>query len=363
MIHHLSLRQLFFILTLAFCGLLAASALSAWTGPTASAPDGNVAAPVNVGTTDQVKKGGLSVNAFAAFGNAYVSGNLGIGVTNPAQKLVVTGNSWLTGNLIVQSGNVGIGVTNPAAYAKLAVNGRGALDYAIFSDFTSATLRIGAISGDVRLRTDGTQDLLLMPGGRVGVGTLAPVSKLDVNGEIKVAMSGVACSAANEGSIRYETTSNVLQYCNSVSWVSVGAPVAGGESGNPFYGTAHTKAQCQAAGGTVTDYQTYSFCRFTQASCPAGWTKYNNLSSTNSNTCTGTGVNFSCQNGTGSYCSGTSCSTGGHAFSNATRESCGYGNGTGSCRFVGGEAQEMTFNGCSVTSATCYATITSVGCY
>lgn len=91
MTHDLSLRQLFFILTIAFCGLFAASALYSWTGPTQAPPSGNVSAPINVGTTAQVKNGGLSVNAFSAFGNAYIQGNLGVGVVSPTQVLDVNG--------------------------------------------------------------------------------------------------------------------------------------------------------------------------------------------------------------------------------------------------------------------------------
>jgi hypothetical protein len=49
-----------------FLGFLIALALGlnylhAWTGPTAAAPNGNVGAPLNVGTTNQVKDGNLSV--------------------------------------------------------------------------------------------------------------------------------------------------------------------------------------------------------------------------------------------------------------------------------------------------------------
>lgn len=46
----------------------------AWTGPASAPPNGNVAAPINTGTTNQVKDGGLSVDALAVFGNAILSG-------------------------------------------------------------------------------------------------------------------------------------------------------------------------------------------------------------------------------------------------------------------------------------------------
>lgn len=49
------------------------SIIFAWTGPTQTAPNGNVAAPINVGTTDQTKNGVLGVNGLAVFGDAIIS--------------------------------------------------------------------------------------------------------------------------------------------------------------------------------------------------------------------------------------------------------------------------------------------------
>src|SRR3989344_6046620 len=53
---------------------LAPIAVFAWTGPTATAPNGNVPAPINVGSSDQVKNAGLGVNSLAVFGNILLSG-------------------------------------------------------------------------------------------------------------------------------------------------------------------------------------------------------------------------------------------------------------------------------------------------
>ena len=55
-------------------GIVSVSFVSAWTLPTADPPGDNVPAPVNVGTTDQVKNAGLGVNSLAVFGNAILSG-------------------------------------------------------------------------------------------------------------------------------------------------------------------------------------------------------------------------------------------------------------------------------------------------
>ena len=87
----LSFKQLFATLFILFAALLAASALSAWTGPTATAPGGNVPAPINVGTTNQVKDAGLSLNALAIFGSQYIQDKLGVGVTSPVVSFETPG--------------------------------------------------------------------------------------------------------------------------------------------------------------------------------------------------------------------------------------------------------------------------------
>src|ERR1700677_3087782 len=80
----LSFRQLFTILVLALVILFGISAVAAWAGPTASPPNNNAAAPINVGTVDQVKNGGLGVNALAVFGDELIQtdGHLNFGDTS-----------------------------------------------------------------------------------------------------------------------------------------------------------------------------------------------------------------------------------------------------------------------------------------
>ncbi len=101
--------------------------------------------------------------------------------TNATERLRVDG-----------SGNVGIGTTSPGSNAKFEVNGVGASDYALFSDFTTASLRIGNDGGgNLRLRTDGAQHLVFSPGGNelvrfttygnVGIGTTNPNGLLTLN--------------------------------------------------------------------------------------------------------------------------------------------------------------------------------------
>ena len=64
---------------------------AAWTGPTQAPTGGNTSTPVHVGTTDQVKNGGLSVDALSVFGSGYFQGNVGVGVVTPTEALDVDG--------------------------------------------------------------------------------------------------------------------------------------------------------------------------------------------------------------------------------------------------------------------------------
>jgi hypothetical protein len=90
-----SLGQLFTLVVM--LGLsIGASYVFAWTAPTQPPPNGNVPAPINVGSAAQVKDGGLGVNAISVFGNGYVQGNLGVGVTIPTHALEVAGPVYIS---------------------------------------------------------------------------------------------------------------------------------------------------------------------------------------------------------------------------------------------------------------------------
>ena len=69
------MRPLSFLSGLTVGTLIMGSIVSAWTGPTQTAPAGNVSAPINVGSIDQVKNAGLGVNSLAVYGNAILNGS------------------------------------------------------------------------------------------------------------------------------------------------------------------------------------------------------------------------------------------------------------------------------------------------
>ena len=70
----------FLILTIILTAALSVNYLfAAWVGPTQAPPGGNTSTPIHVGSTNQVKDGGLSVNALSVFGNGWFQGGLDVG--------------------------------------------------------------------------------------------------------------------------------------------------------------------------------------------------------------------------------------------------------------------------------------------
>ncbi len=89
----------------------------------------------------------------------------------------------------------------------------------------------------------------------------------------------------------------------------------------------HSESQCTSLGGTVLTDGSARFCRFNQASCPAGWAQYLQWTTTQ-------GGGSAC----GSMCWGP-CSLPRHAWSNTRPATCSEGRTTncenpGSCRAV-----------------------------
>jgi hypothetical protein len=135
------------------------SVLIAWTGPTSAPPNGNVSAPINTGTTDQVKNSGLSVNALAVFGNAILAG----------------ASSYL--NFGSTPGDSGYGIRDNAGTIEFKSSG-------------------------------GTWSRHYAANG----GLFAPSS-----------VAVTTCNAASEGSLRYNSTSKTLEFCNGTTWSTAGS--------------------------------------------------------------------------------------------------------------------------------------------
>ncbi len=110
--------------------ILSSAVVSAWTGPSGTAPTSNVAAPLNVGPIDQIKSGGLGINSLAVFGNAILSGanaylnfgatagTNGYGIRDNAGTLEFKDNAGIWKNLTTAITTVlGIGAVSSIKFA------------------------------------------------------------------------------------------------------------------------------------------------------------------------------------------------------------------------------------------------------
>lgn len=113
--------------------IVSASMVVAWSGPTAVAPSGNVAAPVNVGTDDQVKNGGLSLTSLAVWGGSALNGSVwangDVSIINN-HKLSVSGISEYTGDQWV---NANVRIIGPG-HTLVLQNGTEAVGKVLTSD-------------------------------------------------------------------------------------------------------------------------------------------------------------------------------------------------------------------------------------
>ena len=62
----------------------------------------------------------------------------------------------------------------------------------------------------------------LIVNGKIGVGTSAPKTKLDVNGDVKVGSTTTTCNSTTEGSIHYNSTIKMMEFCNGTDWLPIG---------------------------------------------------------------------------------------------------------------------------------------------
>lgn len=119
----------------------------------------------------------------------------------------------------------------------------------------------GANSIGFGLAENGTPPVVTNPntmaimGGSVGIGTVSPASKLHVSGgEVQLGSSGAGCTATNEGAQRYNSTTKRMDFCDGVSWQSLGTP-AGSIS-------AYSQSTCPggwlAANGALVSRTTYA---------------------------------------------------------------------------------------------------------
>jgi fibronectin-binding autotransporter adhesin len=201
--------------------------------------------------------GSYAGNNAAGSGNLIVSGVVGIGTASPVSSTALDIYSTTQGVLpplvndaqeaAIASPVKGLVVYNTQTNELESYNGTtweavGAnADDAAGSDTQIQFNKNGVLGADSDFNWDYTDH-------RLGIGTAAPQSEFEVyGGEAQVGSSGVGCTSANAGAIRY--ASGTLSFCNGTIWT---ASSAGGGSATVNIGTQYEMAYYAADGSVLS---------------------------------------------------------------------------------------------------------------
>jgi hypothetical protein len=296
-------------LRFALVGLLAGLACNAtvalaWTGPTASAPGSNIAAPINVGDTMQAKNGDLGVNNLTAFGNVLLSGlgvgtgrylnfdytsggtsgtgSSGYGMRDNAGTLefknrggswaslqstiaTLAGSQWTngtSGSIYYNVGNVGIGTATPGAKLDVVGTVRGTtfcIGASCLSSWPSTGVGGSGTASYLPRFANATtlSNSSIFDNGNVGIGTAAPSTKLDVSGAIKGTSFciGASCIVAWPSGLGGSGTTNYLAKYSSATSLGNSSIF---DNGNVGIGTAAPGAKLDVAGTVRANAFLYS---------------------------------------------------------------------------------------------------------
>ena len=161
----------------------------------------------NVNTT-----GAVSINSAAASNFTTTSGNLTLHANSGTGNVIITANN-ATGMIVNSSGIVGIGTTSPGVGLLLDVSGNarirgktyigndnpgpsvGTGDTA-YMEYTGIGTTGESTCLKIVCENDPDDNIALMPGGGVGIGTTVPKSKLDVSGGVAIGGTYAGSNAA-----------------------------------------------------------------------------------------------------------------------------------------------------------------------
>lgn len=154
------------------------------------------------------------------------TGGLGIGNNNPQHSLHISGN-----------GQDGIIINSAGSYPELRLDrqnvAKGYVGIAGGSGggyFTGSLVDAMIIRGEaaVQLGVGGTMAETILSNGNVGIGTSSPITKLDINGPIRIAPLASApytCDTTKTGSLYFNNTTKRHMLCNGSSWVDYTGPI------------------------------------------------------------------------------------------------------------------------------------------
>lgn len=109
--------------------------------------------------------------------------------------------------------------------------------------------------------------MVVEDGGNVGIGVIAPASRLQVNGGVMIGNDNDACSGSKSGTIRYTSSDPDWEYCDGSSWVSF------------TVGDSDTLADLSCAAGEVAEWNgsVWACAESGSGTCPTGFTQVGSL--------------------------------------------------------------------------------------
>jgi len=235
-----------------------------------------------------------------------------------------------------------INFTNRAIYTLITFSIFLLIGISVFAFGTSSPSTFGHSAGELDLSAGVQGDVLFN-------GDVKTNGNIDVAGGIKVGTIAI-CDTNNIGTLRFNGTN--FQGCDGGDWKELGGGTGTG-TGSSYTGDlitgSNTGTDCSEAGGIPTDMGGGEYvCKFLGESCATGWTQYESWSTTSPQFCAGGGSGG---------CFPSPCSTGSHAFSDNTQETCPY-TSRGFTTYPG-----VNEGYCYDVDHTCYSTIQEVGCY
>ncbi|MGE9744756.1 hypothetical protein [Bdellovibrio bacteriovorus] len=180
-----------------------------------------------------------------------IRGGAGGSTSGGAGGVIIAGGTPIDG----VGGSIGIMASSGATTTATARNG-GSVSIASgagVSNGNGGNITISAGVGD----GTGTNGNILMNtsgSGYVGIGVSTPVAVLDVNGGVRVGSDSSTCDSSKKGTTRYNSTDNVMEYCNGTLWSDFNPP--GTHCG---YYSSQGSAACR---GVVPS-----------STCPSGYTR------------------------------------------------------------------------------------------
>ena len=172
--------------------------------------------------------------------NLYVQGGLGVGTSLPGDVIIKTGAKSASNTvhssidrLTVKgdTGYVGIGTTSPI-YKLMLVDTAGSThlggsllggagEWKLGSS-SSGYVEFGSVGATpLRFIAQNSERMRITTSGSVGIGSISPVTKLDVNGTLRVGNGGETCNATLSGAIRFNSPN--VEYCDGAAWTVVTA--------------------------------------------------------------------------------------------------------------------------------------------